>query len=107
LMTYTRGKRCRSVVGSQFFGVVSSKKAKFFGLRLHLTTTDSQLIDEWLLAPAAHHDGKVLEELVFNSSDLYLTAYVKSNFEKSGIISKIRVRKPTLGDYSHAQYINT
>lgn len=72
LMTYTRGKRCRSVVGSQFFGVVSSKKAKFFGLRLHLTTTDSQLIDEWLLAPAAHHDGKVLEELVFNSSDLWL-----------------------------------
>lgn len=72
LMTYTRGKRCRSVVGSQFFGVVSSKKAKFFGLRLHLTTADSQLIDEWLLAPAAHHDGKVLEELVFNHSDLWL-----------------------------------
>ncbi len=72
LMTYTRGKRCRSVVGSEFFGVVSSKKAKFFGLRLHLTTTDSQLIDEWLLAPAAHHDGKVLEELVFNCSDLWL-----------------------------------
>ena len=72
LMTYTRGKRCRSVVGSQFFGVISSKKAKFFGLRLHLTTTDRQLIDEWLLAPAAHHDGKVLEELVFNLSDLWL-----------------------------------
>ncbi len=72
LMTYTRGKRCRSVVGSQFFGVVSSKKAKFFGLRLHLTTTDNQIIDEWLLAPAAHHDGKVLEELVFNCSDLWL-----------------------------------
>ncbi len=70
LMTYTRGKRCRSVVGSQFFGVVTSKKAKFFGLRLHLTTTDDQLIDEWLLAPAANHDGKVLEELVYNCSDL-------------------------------------
>ena len=72
LMTYTRGKRCRSVVGSQFFGVVTSKKAKFFGLRLHLTTTDEQLIDEWLLASAANHDGKVLEELVYNSSDLWL-----------------------------------
>ena len=72
LMTYTRGKRCRSVVGSQFFGVVTSKKAKFFGLRLHLTTTGDQLIDEWLLAPAASHDGKVLEELVFNCSDLWL-----------------------------------
>jgi len=72
LMTYTRGKRCRSVVGSQFFGVVTSKKAKFFGLRLHLTTTDDQLIDEWLLAPAANHDGKVLEELVYDCSDLWL-----------------------------------
>lgn len=72
LMTYTRGKRCRSVVGSQFFGVVSSKKAKFFGLRLHITATDNQLIDEWLLAPAAHHDGKVLEELVFDHTDLWL-----------------------------------
>ena len=72
LITYTRGKRCRSVVGSQFFGVVSSKKAKFFGLRLHLTTTDSQVIIEWPLAPAANHDGKVLEELVFNCSDLWL-----------------------------------
>ena len=72
LMPYTRGKRCRSVVGSQFFGVVTSKKAKFFGLRLHLTTTDDQLIDEWLLAPAANHDGKVLEELVYDCSDLWL-----------------------------------
>jgi hypothetical protein len=72
LMTYTRGKRCRSVVGSQFFGVVSSKKTKFFGLRLHLTTTDDQLVDEWLFAPAAYHDSKVLEELVFNCSDLWL-----------------------------------
>lgn len=72
LMTYSRGKRCRSVVGSQFFGVVTSKKSKFFGLRLHLTTTDSQLIDEWLLAPGAAHDGKVLEELVFDCSDLWI-----------------------------------
>ena len=72
LMTYTRGKRCRSVVGSEFFGVVSSKKAKFFGLRLHLTTAENQLIDEWLVAPAAYHDGKVLEELVFDHTDLWL-----------------------------------
>lgn len=71
-MTYTRGKRCRSVVGSQFFGVTSSKKEKFFGLRLHLTATADQLIDEWLLAPAAPHDSKVLEELVFDCRDIWL-----------------------------------
>jgi len=32
LMTYLRGARCRSAVGSQYFGVVTSKKGKVFGL---------------------------------------------------------------------------
>jgi hypothetical protein len=72
LMTYTRGKRARSVIGSDYFGVVTSKKAKFFGLRLHLTTTADQLIDEWVLAPAAAHDVKVLEVLVAECHDLVL-----------------------------------
>ncbi len=72
LMTYTRGKRSRSVVGSIYFGVVASKKSKFFGLRLHLTTTPEQLIDEWLLAPAAAHDLKVLDALVLDCRDLVL-----------------------------------
>ena len=36
------------------------------------TATDDQLIDQSLLAPAANHDGKVLEELVYNCSDLWL-----------------------------------
>lgn len=34
-MTYSRGARCVSVVGSKYFGVVTSKKSKVFGLRLH------------------------------------------------------------------------
>ncbi len=72
LMTYTRGKRSRSVVGSDYFGVVTSKKSKFFGLRLHLTTTADQLIDEWVLAPAAAHDVKVLDALVSDCHDLVL-----------------------------------
>ncbi len=72
LMTYTRGKRSRSVVGSDYFGIVTSKKTKFFGLRLHLTTTSEQLIDEWMLAPAAVHDVKVLAALVSDCHDLVL-----------------------------------
>jgi hypothetical protein len=72
LMTYTRGKRSRSVVGSDYFGVVTSKKSKFFGLRLHLTTTPDQLIDEWVLAPAAAHDVKVLDALVCDCHDIVL-----------------------------------
>jgi hypothetical protein len=74
LMTYTRGSRSHSVVGSDYFGVVASKKGKFFGLRLHVTATPDQLIDEWLLAPAAAHDVKVLEALVLDCRDLILIA---------------------------------
>lgn len=72
LMTYSRGARCVSVVGHDYFGVVTSKKAKVFGLRLHVTTTVNQLIDEWLLAPASFVAGKVLEALVENQRDLIL-----------------------------------
>ncbi len=71
-MTYPRGARCRSVVGNQYFGVVTSKKGKVFGLRLHLTTTVDQLIDEWLLAPASVLDPKALEALLEDCQDLTL-----------------------------------
>ena len=71
-MTYTRGARCTSVVGSEYFGVVTSKKGKVFGLRLHATVTVDQLIDDWCVAPAAYLDPKVLEELVRARRDLVL-----------------------------------
>jgi len=74
LMTYTRGNRSQSVVGSDYFGVITSKKSKFFGLRLHLTVTPDQVVDEWLLAPAAEHDVKVLDTLVLDCRDLILIA---------------------------------
>jgi hypothetical protein len=70
LMTYTRGSRCKTVMGRDYFGVVTSKKGKFFGLRLHATVTVDQLIDEWLLAPASVTDAKVLDELVLDCRDL-------------------------------------
>jgi len=72
LMTYSRGARSKSVVGNEFFGVVSSKKGKFFGLRLHVTVTVDQLIDDWMLAPASIPDPKALDELVLNRRDLVL-----------------------------------
>jgi len=72
LMTYTRGARCKSVMGSQFFGVVTSKKAKLFGLRLHASVTVEQLIDDWLLAPAAIPNPQVLDELVLDCRELTL-----------------------------------
>ena len=70
VMTYTRGSRCKTVLGREYFGVVTSKKGKFFGLRLHATVTAEQLIDEWLLAPASATDAKVLDELVLDCREL-------------------------------------
>lgn len=72
LATYSRGARCHSVMGHQYFGVVSSKKGKVFGLRFHATVTVDQLIDEWLLAPAAVPDRQVLAGLVSDCYDLIL-----------------------------------
>ena len=73
LMTYSRGARSVSVVGHEYFGVVTSKKGKVFGLRLHATVTmQQQLIDDWLLAPAAWGDARVLSALVEQRSDLVL-----------------------------------
>ena len=73
LMTYTRGARCQSVDSNDdYFGVVTSKKGKLFGLRLHVTTTVNQLIDDWVLAPGSEPDPDVLDELVFHRRDLTL-----------------------------------
>lgn len=72
LMTYTRGKRSQSAIGSDYFGVITRKKAKFFGLRLHATVTIGQMIDDWMLAPASVHDVKALDTLVLDARNLVL-----------------------------------
>ena len=64
LMTYTRGDACQSVIGKAYFGVVTSKKGKFFGWRVHTTVTGDQLIDDWMVAPASVPDPQVLAALV-------------------------------------------
>ncbi len=72
LMTYTRGASSQSVIGKAYFGVVTSKKGKFFGWRLHTTVTGDQLIDDWLLAPASLPDPQALEALIEQRHDLTL-----------------------------------
>ena len=71
-VTYTRGARCKSVMGSEYFGVVPSKKAKVFGWRLHATVTAQHMIDDWTLAPAAYLDPKVTDALLQDRRDLIL-----------------------------------
>lgn len=72
LMTYTRGDRCQSVIGKAHFGVVTSKKGKFFGWRLHATVTGDQVIDDWMVAPASVPDPQAMEALVEARRDLTL-----------------------------------
>ncbi len=72
LMTYTRGAHCISAVGHEYLGVVTSKKGKFFGWRLHATVTTDPLIDEWRLAPGAFRDDKVWPAWVVDCAALVL-----------------------------------
>ncbi len=56
--TYTRAKQNATLQGDEYFGVMPSRKAKLFGLRLQATVTTDQVVDEWWLVPASVHDSK-------------------------------------------------
>lgn len=107
LMTYTRGAACRSVVGRQYFGVVTSKKAKVFGFRLHATVTLQQLIDEWLVAPASILDPQVLDALVCDQAGLTLIAdklYNDADREADLWHTHQHLLLPLRKDNQHAQW---
>lgn len=72
LCTYTRGRECATVVGAEYCGVMVSRRAKLFGLRLYLTTTTEQVVDQWMLAPAAHRDGKMTPALFEDAYNLWV-----------------------------------
>lgn len=61
--TYRRAGANRTLNGSAYFGVMTSRGAKLFGVRLYLTTTTNHVIDDWVLAPASYHDSQVLPAL--------------------------------------------
>lgn len=67
--TYRRARENRTVNGSEYFGVMSTRAAKLFGLRLYLTCTTNQVIDDWVLAPASYHDSQVLPAVFEHSSE--------------------------------------
>lgn len=73
ICTYTRGGRCQSIPlewRDEWFGVCTSKKARFFGARCHITTTLDQMIDTWLLAPGSYEDRKPMAALLENRQGL-------------------------------------
>lgn len=72
--TYARGGQCETVTGPEYASIMASRKAKLFGLRLHMTITLDQVIDQWMLAPAAYKDGKVTPAFFDEAQDLWVLA---------------------------------
>jgi len=84
--TYARSNRCQTVRGAEYCGRIASKKARFFGFRLHATVTPDQLIDEWLLAPASIHDIQAVTELLAEEAELTVigdAAYTSAPLEEA------------------------
>lgn len=86
ICTYTRSNRCQSARGVEYCGRIQSKKARFFGFRLHATVTPDQLIDEWLLLPASVHDSQPVPDLLDGEAELTIigdAAYTSAPLEES------------------------
>jgi hypothetical protein len=65
--TYGRSAECMTVQGAEYASVMPSRKAKLYGFHVVLTTTLDQVVDQWLLAPAAPHDNKTGRALLSES----------------------------------------
>ncbi len=72
--TFERSDRNRSWIGQEYYGVMTSRKAKLYGLRLHATMTHGFVLDQWLLAPASHRDSKVMCATLEGAHDLVVYA---------------------------------
>ncbi len=68
--TYQRHPRCTTVVGHDYYSVMPSRRAKLFGVRLDLTVTADQVIDQWMISPSAPRDSKQMEALCEDASGL-------------------------------------
>ena len=67
--TYMRGSRCQTVQGADYCSVIPSKRAKLFGFRVYVSATIEQLVEQWMLAPAAPHENKVAEVFFEDTED--------------------------------------
>lgn len=67
---YGRAARCQTIAGPDYVGVISVKKARFFGFRLQVTVSLNQVVDDWMLAPGGRKDGKMMAALLENTHDL-------------------------------------
>ena len=72
--TYTRQNDNETVMGPEYRSVVVSKRAKLFGHRFYATATVDQVIDRWMIAPAALKEGKMTPAFFEDQSNLSVLA---------------------------------
>jgi hypothetical protein len=110
LCTYQRGGQSESVAQAaahindgcfclrDFVGYSAKDKARFMGLRLHLTATLEGQIDQWLLLPAGCHDSVALQDLVADEREMTFLAdnayRVPKLSERWRIVRNTRVLAP-------------
>jgi len=68
--TYGRASTCQTAVGEEHFSVMPSRKAKLFGFRTQVLATFDQVVDQWMLAPAAFRDSKMAATFLEDAADL-------------------------------------
>ncbi|MBV9789377.1 MAG: hypothetical protein JOZ51_14430 [Chloroflexi bacterium] len=49
---------------------MTSRRAKMYGFRIHLTTTINQVVDQWMLAPTVYWEGKLSPALLEDAASL-------------------------------------
>jgi hypothetical protein len=70
ICTYARASGCRTVSGSEHFSVMKSRGAKLLGMRLYLTVSNAQVVDQGMLAPAGPRDSKVMAAFLEDAHDM-------------------------------------
>lgn len=89
--TYQRGYQCQTVSGAEYCSVMPSRKAKLFGFHLDLTVTLEQVVDVWMLAPAAPRDGKMAEPLLEDAANLLVCG--DNAFRDPGVAARLKAKR--------------
>ncbi len=69
---------------------MASRKAKLFGFHLDLTTTFDQVVNAWMLAPAAPCEGKLAEPLLEDAFDLLVCS--NNAYRDPGVADRLKAK---------------
>jgi hypothetical protein len=68
--TYQRSRKNATLAGPEYYSVMPCRRAKLFGVRLLMTTNLEQVVDQWLLVPAAPRESKMADVLLEDAAAL-------------------------------------